>query len=573
MPRKEDVLVLLREAAELEHQLMIQYLFAAYSLKTEPDEFTGAPDPHGAARTGAGWRDRILAIAREEMGHLITVQQVFLSLGGAPHFDRDSFPISPHFYPFAYMLEPLTTKSLAKYLWSEKPQEDATLPRDLLLGHDRAQIETEVYPHQPNELGILYEAILHGLELLPDEAFDADVSTQTDLSRWPGLGRLAIVDWIPNRDAARAAVEQIVRQGEGHLSSKEESHFQRFLELYREFRAAVTEGIDPARNVAIDPNTADPDRTGHDMRRYRVLEPGRITAQPALAWARLFNKRYAVLLANLTHALTLPSASPAGPRPSPRDPKAGEMAKSAYDGLTVRKFAALTTAQIATLSPEQIGNLRVALIEAMTEGQLKALDIVQLKALTSDQVLALSANAVEALDPARLEWLGTPALDALTGTRRAELSEAQRAVAALVKRNREQLEMLIRWSRDEMTLALAPLARHLTHLPINDQPNAPRAGAPFELDSTGPSLPDDEKSRWCAHQRLIDETRLLIAAFPQPVDDPLGLISAIQAIDRVRADFIAQQLTRVTQESRDEADAIAGRIDKEWKEHNAQGRR
>jgi hypothetical protein len=54
MPDRRDVLILLREAAELEHQIMVQYLFAAYSLKTEPDEFSpGTDGPWRAQRNRA----------------------------------------------------------------------------------------------------------------------------------------------------------------------------------------------------------------------------------------------------------------------------------------------------------------------------------------------------------------------------------------------------------------------------------------------------------------------------------------------------------------------------------------
>ncbi len=300
MPTKSEVLTLLREAAELEHQLMIQYLFAAYSLKSEPDEFAEAPDSHLRITRNRRWRDEVLAIAREEMGHLITVQQVILSLGSLPHFDRDSFPISAHYYPFQFRLERLTPNSLAKYLWTEKPMESEELTRNQLLGSDRADIETEVYAHRPNELGRLYKAILGGVAALPEGDFDPQVENQTDVSRWPGIGKMAIVERISDRKAAVQAIESIVEQGEGHLYAKD-SHFQRFLTLYREFRKAVEDGEDPARNVANNPNTAGPNAAGPDAERFRDLDSGRITAVRTLRWARLFNKRYAVLLAELTH--------------------------------------------------------------------------------------------------------------------------------------------------------------------------------------------------------------------------------------------------------------------------------
>jgi hypothetical protein len=563
MSPKDDVLAQLLQAAELEHQLMVQYLFAAYSLKTEPDEFAGAVNAHQSARRNRGWRDRILGIAREEMGHLITVQQVIQSLGGKPHFDRDSFPILQHFYPFDFTLEPLSMESLAKYLWSEKPMETKELTRDTLLGSDRAEIENLVYGHAPNELGKLYNSILCGLALLPCEAFEADVANQTDLSRWPGLGRLAIVERVADKAAALKAVQMIVEQGEGHLSAKVESHFHRFLDLYREFRQAVAAGEEPSRKIATDPNTADPNESGPDRRRNKALEKGRITAQPALRWARLFNKRYSILLANLTHALTLPAPAPGyralgpvAPGKSLDEDELGYLTHERIAGLHPSRVRALTTAQVNDLSDDCVAKMSIE--------QVAAFGTDQLHALSASQIRALATKALGALDPPRIASLNTEALDALLSYREKAISEAQKETAALAFKNHVQLEALIRWCRDEMILVIAPIARYLTRLPIRAGEDLPTAGAPFELSGTGPTLPADEKTRWCAHQRLIDETRLMIAAFPQPVDDPLGLHSAIEAIDRGRADFIADQLTSVTRESLERADAVADRIETEW---------
>src|SRR5438128_2627317 len=58
---------LLTIAAQIEHSLMVQYLFAGYSL--------GGPQVPEEHRDGvAAWRQIVLGIAKEEMGHLVTVQ-------------------------------------------------------------------------------------------------------------------------------------------------------------------------------------------------------------------------------------------------------------------------------------------------------------------------------------------------------------------------------------------------------------------------------------------------------------------------------------------------------------------
>jgi rubrerythrin len=64
---------LLHIASEIEHALMVQYLYAAYSLD----------DEHPRERKKvAQWRSLLLSVAKEEMGHLLTVQNVLCLLGG-----------------------------------------------------------------------------------------------------------------------------------------------------------------------------------------------------------------------------------------------------------------------------------------------------------------------------------------------------------------------------------------------------------------------------------------------------------------------------------------------------------
>src|SRR5438105_14568049 len=74
-PRDEAVF-LLHAAAEVEHALMVQYLYAAYSLR---EGFTGP----GAPSELNSWRRTLVQIAREEMAHLLTVQNLLHLIGGS----------------------------------------------------------------------------------------------------------------------------------------------------------------------------------------------------------------------------------------------------------------------------------------------------------------------------------------------------------------------------------------------------------------------------------------------------------------------------------------------------------
>src|SRR5262249_45415495 len=71
--------------AEIEHALMVQYLYAAYSL--------GGPQvpPKYQAKV-RGWQEIILGIAKEEMAHLMSVQNVLRLIGAPLNLGREDYP-------------------------------------------------------------------------------------------------------------------------------------------------------------------------------------------------------------------------------------------------------------------------------------------------------------------------------------------------------------------------------------------------------------------------------------------------------------------------------------------------
>src|SRR5215216_2650989 len=89
----------LYEAAELEHGLLLQYLYAALSLKKRLDEgITGAQQ-----ELIRKWEGQILLVAREEMAHLGTVCNLLSAVGAPPRLSRPNFP-QPEYYPFKFTL-------------------------------------------------------------------------------------------------------------------------------------------------------------------------------------------------------------------------------------------------------------------------------------------------------------------------------------------------------------------------------------------------------------------------------------------------------------------------------------
>jgi hypothetical protein len=66
---REQLWSLLVEAAQFEHMILCQYLYACFSLRTEPDEGLTAEQADAVAR----WQETLTGIAIEEMLHLALV--------------------------------------------------------------------------------------------------------------------------------------------------------------------------------------------------------------------------------------------------------------------------------------------------------------------------------------------------------------------------------------------------------------------------------------------------------------------------------------------------------------------
>lgn len=344
--RRDYVAFLLSIDAEIEHCLMIQYLYGAYSLGGEqvPSAYRGLVRE---------WQEVILGIAKEEMGHLMSVQNVLRLIGAPLHLERDDYPWDTPFYPFPFMLEPLTLDSLAKYVFTESPEdwEGGELGDEI-----RVRVKAQVCsPHKVAELFDRLIKLTKDPDFLPDSIFNSNTwPAQADWAEWgrgyqggcrgnlrqsgvPGTPDVLVVP-LSSRDEVVAALQAISAQGEANTGDRP-SHFQRFLLVYGEMRA-VLEGVpltrpqwesarptqvsadawsrayceermkrclhcadwQPARAVAINPYvTLDIDEPPEPGR----AEKRQITHPESQKWAHLQNVRYRMLLDFLSHSFCL----------------------------------------------------------------------------------------------------------------------------------------------------------------------------------------------------------------------------------------------------------------------------
>src|SRR5688572_18071909 len=97
---REQLLHLLTEAAEFEHNLLCCYLYAAFTLKCDG---SGLTDTETAAVRR--WHKSIMSVAIEEMTHLALVANLTVAIGARPHFNRPNFPVAAGFHPAGIVVE------------------------------------------------------------------------------------------------------------------------------------------------------------------------------------------------------------------------------------------------------------------------------------------------------------------------------------------------------------------------------------------------------------------------------------------------------------------------------------
>src|SRR6202040_514063 len=117
---REAVLHALYEAAELEHNLMCTYLYAAFSLKDGVTEGLAPDEAEAVSR----WRRTLIRVAVEEMQHLAAVWNITSALGGSPRVGRTNFPLDPGLLPAGIVvkLAPFSPETLQHFVFLERPQ-------------------------------------------------------------------------------------------------------------------------------------------------------------------------------------------------------------------------------------------------------------------------------------------------------------------------------------------------------------------------------------------------------------------------------------------------------------------
>src|SRR6516162_6884071 len=289
---RKELTYVLCQGAELEHGLLCEYLYAAFSLKSAPWPGLAGDQLEAVER----WRGVVLAIAREEMLHWAVVQNLLTAVGSAPYVSRPHMPHQAKGYPSGIQLRllPFGEAALQHFVYLERPEESDRVDAE---GFEPAG--PPLPPMSPEEVmprgqewatqGHLYRAVERGLALLADKLgedrlFIGPAFQQADETTfgWPGLRP------ITDLEGANRALERIVEQGEGATGNWATAHYGRFLEVLGDYQAMrkADPGFEPAYPV-----------TAAGMRAVEGIEPDVYITDPATgACSDLFNAVYELLL-------------------------------------------------------------------------------------------------------------------------------------------------------------------------------------------------------------------------------------------------------------------------------------
>jgi len=304
---REKLLHALYEAAELEHNLMCTYLYAAASLRDGTGEGLAISEAEAVAR----WRQAILDVAIDEMGHLVAVWNITAALGGTPRFGRANFPLDPGMLPAGIVvrLAPFDPAVLQHFIHLERPA-GSSEPDGEGFGSDwtftRAVSAARITPMPIDyeTVGAFYAELGDGLRRFVEHigesaAFcgDPDLQLSAHELKLPGA------EPVICSKTALARFSDIIAQGEGAPSDSAASHFQSFCAIRAEYDALrhANPQFRPAFPAAVNP-----------VLRRPVRPTGRvwIENEDAAAIADVANASYGTMLRLLAYSYQVPRPAP-----------------------------------------------------------------------------------------------------------------------------------------------------------------------------------------------------------------------------------------------------------------------
>lgn len=287
---RSTLLKLLTEACELEQGLACSYLYAAMTLRQQPD---GKRLPADQIPQVRQWASQIYFIASQEMLHLAQAWNLLTALGGTPYYLRPNFPQNTKYYPLhmRLALEPFGERALTRFIGYETPAN---------LLHEHA-FAAEIIKPRPADaannfrtIGELYDLVEAGIAKLPNAIIgEPTAQVGPDLIDFPDIVRVVDVD------SARRAIHLITHQGEGNETDRTDCHFGIFMMIREALQKehARNPNFSPAHPTIVNPAVDTSEEYGAP---HATHIQNRHTRQVAT----LFDGLYSLMLRMLSYTFT-----------------------------------------------------------------------------------------------------------------------------------------------------------------------------------------------------------------------------------------------------------------------------
>lgn len=305
---REELVTALRHAAELEVAVMLQYIYAAYSI---PNYITGeeyvrrglwTPEQlnlacgNGEEKRNYGMRGVLLEVSHEEMIHFLMVNNILIAMGepfypATPNFSEMNrrFPIEVDF-----ALEPLSAATIQRFMRFELPD---FLEKDLNSDHQEND-PTADRLHGYGSLSELYRQIRQAIENIPDLFIvkkgrvggEHHLFLREDFNKVHPDYQLQVDDV----ESALFAIDFIVEQGEGcdpNSPKFEQSHFQQ----YRRMADALAQQQIQNTDCPIPWNPAYPALRNPTLH-YRDNNSSVVTVPETRAVMQIFDECYFIMM-------------------------------------------------------------------------------------------------------------------------------------------------------------------------------------------------------------------------------------------------------------------------------------
>jgi hypothetical protein len=298
---RTQLMDLLSEAAEIEHSLACQYLYAAFSLKQPGDPGINTPEQ---ASMVTRWFDRnVHTIATQEMLHLALANNMLTAIGAAPYLVRPNFPQWDKLYSVGLdsVLTPFSVETIERFMCWEQPKwpgpwQQECADRPLMLQANDDQVRTEALnpdAYQYRSIGELYD-LIRALFLGSDER-QLFIGAPRDQLGERYVPFVPTLHEVVDTASAVAAIDLIELEGEGTPSPDPQNcHYGWFRDIRDELKAEL------ARDPSFEPAWPCVDNPMYDVHHDNAT-PGvtMVTNPTTRAVGELFTASYDALLTML----------------------------------------------------------------------------------------------------------------------------------------------------------------------------------------------------------------------------------------------------------------------------------